>query len=609
LILNLPVPSPWGMSVERSPLDTGEANDTLLVDQVRQAGPIMLRSFARAAAERVPHHPGILAAMAFDDVFHEIAILLAVAGVAGAVALRLRQPLIVAFIAVGILAGESVLDLVHAEDEIELLAELGIVILLFVVGLKLDIRLIRTTGPVALATGLGQIAFTSIIGFGIGVALGLDTVTAIYVAIALTFSSTIIIVKLLSDKREIDELHGRIAVGFLIVQDIAVVLVMITLTAVGAGGEDSGAVLREVGFVLLKGVALVGGVALLMRYALTRVLRHIVSSPDMLVLAALAWGIGLAAGGDALGFSKEVGAFLGGVALASTPYREAIAGRLISLRDFLLLFFFLDLGAGLDLGGVGDQLGTAAILSVFVLVGNPFIVMVIMGVMGYRRRVGFLAGLTVSQISEFSLILGALGVSLGHIDDSALALITAVGLMTISASTYAILYSHRLFEFLGPRLGIFERQLEEYSGEGDVDEGPPIDVIVCGVGRYGHRLADALLEDGHRVLVVDFDPHAVEWWSDAGHPALYGDLEDPELPASLPLADAKWIISTIPSRQAGLALLHALDHHDYKGSVAVTTHHEEDAEALRGRGADAVLSPYADAVTDTIRRLEIGAPG
>ena len=176
----------------------------------------------------------------FSDVFTEIAVLLLVAAVIGAIGVRLRQPLIVAFIAVGILVGPSVLGWVSANDQVDLLAQLGIALLLFVVGLKLDLHIIRTMGPVALATGLGQVLFTSVIGYFIAIALGMTSVTALYVAVALTFSSTIIIVKLLSDKREVDALHGRIAIGFLIVQDIVVVLVMIGLTALGETGDASG---------------------------------------------------------------------------------------------------------------------------------------------------------------------------------------------------------------------------------------------------------------------------------------------------------------------------------------------------------------------------------
>ena len=177
--------------------------------------------------------------MIFTDVFTEIAALLLIAAVAGALGLWLKQPLIVSFIAAGLVMGPSVLGIVSANDQVGLLAGLGISLLLFVVGLKLDLHIIRAFGPVALATGLGQVFFTSVVGFFLALALGMEVVPAVYVAVALTFSSTIIIVKLLSDKKETDTLHGRIAIGFLIVQDIVVVLVMIGLTAMGSAGDTA----------------------------------------------------------------------------------------------------------------------------------------------------------------------------------------------------------------------------------------------------------------------------------------------------------------------------------------------------------------------------------
>ncbi|HEX21851.1 MAG TPA: sodium:proton exchanger, partial [Chromatiales bacterium] len=290
-------------------------------------------------------------ASTFADVFTEMAVLLLLATVIGAIGVRLRQPLIVAFIAVGILVGPSVFGWVSANDQVDLLAKLGIALLLFVVGLKLDLHIIRSMGLVALATGLGQVFFTSVVGYFIAIALGMTPVTALYVAVALTFSSTIIIVKLLSDKREVDTLHGRIAIGFLIVQDIVVVLVMIGLAALGeaADAADAAALGREAVEVLIKGGLFIAAIGLLMRYVLTPLLHQLARSRELLVLFAIAWAVALGAAGGYLGFSKEVGAFLAGVSLASTPYREAIGARLVSLRDFLLLFFFIDLGAGLEL--------------------------------------------------------------------------------------------------------------------------------------------------------------------------------------------------------------------------------------------------------------------
>jgi Kef-type K+ transport system membrane component KefB len=537
----------------------------------------------------------------FTTVFYEIAALLAVAAIIGAIALQLRQPLIVAYIVVGILVGPSGLGWVSADAEVDLLAKIGIALLLFMVGLKLDLHLIRTLGPVALATGLGQVIFTSLIGFLIAMGLGLSVVESLYVAVALTFSSTIIIVKLLSDKREIDALHGRIAVGFLIVQDLVVILVMIGLTALSPG-EQQDALGLTVGVILLKGVALLGLIALLMRYVLPGLLDRLARSRELLVLFAIAWAVLLATVGDMLGFSKEVGAFLAGMALASTPYREAIGARLVSLRDFLLLFFFINLSAGLELGLLGEQVIPALVLSVFVLLGNPLIVMVIMGLMGYRKRTGFLAGLTVAQISEFSLLFGALGLSLGHIQTPILGLITLVGLITIGLSTYMILYSGQLYEWLASWLGPFERRVphreEAIISEGIAGTASEPDVILFGLGRYGGNIAHELRRRGWRVLAVDFDPEAVKRWRHAGFPVHYGDAEDPEFPAALPLQGVRWVISAIPQIDVNLTLLHGLSQHDYRGRIAVTAHDTRDAQRLKRAGLHVVLLPFHDAAKE-----------
>ncbi|MDD3618717.1 MAG: cation:proton antiporter [Desulfobulbaceae bacterium] len=533
--------------------------------------------------------------MILDHLFYETALILAASAALGGLALWLRQPLIVAFILVGILVGPSGLDLVGVDERLQLLAEIGITVLLFVVGLKLDLHLIRTMGPVALATGLGQVAFTSIFGFLIGLALGFSVIGALYVAVALTFSSTIIIVKLLSDKREIDALHGRIAVGFLIVQDIAVILAMIGLTAMGAEGASEH-LLMDVLLVLLKGTGLLAAVAATMRFVLPVILPHLARTQELLLLFAIAWAVLLASIGDFLGFSKEVGAFLAGVSLASTPFRESIAGRLVSLRDFMLLFFFIGLGAQLDLTTLGAQIVPALIFSAFVLIGNPLIVMAIMGFMGYSKRTGFLAGLTVAQISEFSLILGALGLSLGHIDRETLGLITLVGLITIGLSTYLILYSHPIYQRISPWLGIFERRHPYREiGENDNRGIIPADVILFGLGRYGHNISEHLVRRGKKVLAVDFDPQVVAESADLTFPVRYGDVEDPELLENLPLEQARWVVNTIPGRETNLAIIKALRARGYPGKVVLTAHNPGDAEAYRRAGADKVLWPYVDA--------------
>lgn len=444
-----------------------------------------------------------------QSIFYEIAVLLTVAAAIGLVGHLLRQPLIVSFIVVGIIAGPSVLDLIRSDDSVGVLAQLGIALLLFLVGIKLDIKLVQSLGMVSLLTGLGQVAFTSFFGFFIALALGFDAITSVYIAVALTFSSTIIIVKLLSDKREIDSLHGRIALGFLIVQDIVVVFAMIALSALGVGGQEDAGV-QDVLMVLAAGVVMVILVVLFIRFAATPLTSMLAGSPELLITFSIAMAAAFAAIGDIFGVGKELGGLLAGVALASTPYRDAISARLASLRDFLLLFFFVALGSQLDLSLIGENIPAAVVFSLFVLIGNPIIVMVIMGVMGYRKRTGFLAGLTVAQISEFSLIFMAMGLAIGHVDEQALGLVTLVGLITIGASTYMITYSHRLYPLLEPVLGIFERKTLQpaENGEAEAAKGRH-DVILLGLGRYGGAIAQRLIKNDISALGADFNPSAV----------------------------------------------------------------------------------------------------
>ncbi|MBN1804941.1 MAG: cation:proton antiporter [Sedimentisphaerales bacterium] len=534
--------------------------------------------------------------MAETNSFMEIAAILGIATMTGIVGQKLRQPLIIMFLATGILAGPSFLGIIHSYEQIELLAHVGIALLLFIVGLKLDLNLIRTTGPVALATGLGQIVLTSLIGFFIAIAMGMSYLSAAYVSVALTFSSTIIIVKLLSDKKEIDSLHGQIALGFLIVQDIAAILALVGLTTLGSSVSGEGS--RYLSFLVIgvKGVGLLGVVALLMKYVLPDLTQRLAHSPELLTLFAIAWAVLLGASSELLGFSKEVGAFLAGVSLASTTFKDSIGARLTSLRDFLLLFFFIDLGARLDWSMVGPQLGASLVFSIFVLVGNPLIVLIIMGAMGYRRRTSFLAGLTVAQISEFSLIVAALGQSIGHITEETVGLITLVGVVTIFLSTYMILYSWPLYRVLSSGLKIFERR-NPYR-EASIDspaQTESVDVILVGLGNYGSGLMEHLLRRKNSIVGIDFDPSALDKWRKKGVPVFYGDMADPEMHEQLPLKKARWVISTVRSKEMNMALIHNLKKEGYTGKVALTAINSQEAVDFERAGANLVFRPFKDA--------------
>jgi Kef-type K+ transport system membrane component KefB len=539
-------------------------------------------------------------------VYTEVSLILLAAAVLGAIGLLLRQPLIIVYILLGIALGPSGIKLVQSQDVVDLLAQVGVAILLFLVGLELNPDYVRRIGAVAVATGLGQLTLTIVIGFLLTLLLGKDWLTALYIAIALTFSSTIIIVKLLSDKRELDTLHGRIAIGFLIVQDLAVIVALVVMSVMGGGQAAEQGLAQVLGAIALKLAGLGAGMYLAMRYLLGRLLRFLARSLELLLIFAVAWAVGLAALGDWLGFSKELGAFLAGFALSPTHFRDAISTRLTPLRDFLLLFFFIDLGTKFDLATAQQEWLTALILALFVLIGNPLIVMAIMGAMGYRRKTGFLAGLTVAQISEFSIIFIAMGLSLGHVQQDALSITTMVGLITIALSTYMILYSQPLYQRLERFLKPFERKepFAERRFEAQQMDDAPYAVIAFGLGRTGRLVLDHYHALGIRAIGVDYDPEAVAAMQGRGIPALFGTAEDQEFIVGLPLAHAKLLVITLPHMDDVQDLLRTVNATDFDGRIIAVARSEADANALKAMGVDEVINPF-ELAFDAIRKLTL----
>lgn len=536
--------------------------------------------------------------------FHQTAFLLLAAALAGLLALRLRQPLVTFFIAVGIVAGPSGLGVVRATQQLDLLATIGIALLLFVVGLKLDVRLVRRIGAGVVGAALVQLSATGAVGYGLGQAFGLGAVEAFYLALALALSSTVIVIKLLSDRDEIDQLHGRLAVGILIVQDVAVIAAIIVLTAVaGRGG-----VVAELLEVLLEGLLFLVVLAAATRWVLPPLLHRLAHAQELLVLFAVAWALSLASVADMLELSKEVGAFLAGVSLASSTYREAIGGRLTSVRDFLLLFFFLNLGTALDLRSIDARLvGFAALCLVVVVLLKPVVTTLPLVRLGYQPRPAVRTGVALAQVSEFSLILTSVGLTLSHVGEELATLVAIVAVVTIALSSYLA----SVADHIAWRLSRPLSRLERRDAQGDVAERErrEPEVVVVGLGRYGGGIVEHAEAAGHQVLGVDLDPHALERLRERGVDVLYGDAEDPDLPRRLPLGGARWVISTLRRPEADLALVRALRQHGYGGGIAVAAHRRDDVRLLADAGADEILTPFADAAAAAAKSVLGTDPG
>lgn len=522
--------------------------------------------------------------MALEGVFVELSLIILLAVFISLVMKVLRQPLIIGYIITGIIAGPYFLDLIRNSDTITTFSQIGITFLLFIVGLSLNPKVIREVGFVSVVTGVGQVVFTSVVGYFIAILLGFTPIVALYIAIALTFSSTIIITKVLSDNGDINTLYGKISIGFLIVQDLIAVVVLMLLSSFSNNGFTG--LMTET---LINGLILFAVLAFFSFLVLPRLTKFIARSQEFLLLFSVGWCFGIAALFFELNFSMEMGALLAGMALSLSPYRYEISSKMAPLRDFFIVLFFIWLGSQIIFANLTAYILPIAIFSLVILIGNPFIVMLIMGRMRYTKRTSFFAGLTVAQIGEFSLILMAMGASLGHISPEVLSFVTVVSLITLGGSTYFVNYNDRIYHLFARPLSIFERKGDKKDAQ-KMFKKEKIDVILFGYNRIGFNLVKAFDKEKKKYLIIDYNPATIADLSARGMNCLYGDAHDPDFLKSLDLTDVKLGISTIPDKHINLFIMSHL--RKKKIPFISTSHSIRDSYDLYRSGAAYVIMPH-----------------
>lgn len=516
--------------------------------------------------------------------FVEFSLLIAVAAVVAIIMRVIKQPLIIGYIVTGLLIGTFFSQVIQSIEMLELFGEIGIAILLFLVGLHLHPKNVKDFGNVSLVTGIGQVLITSILAFGISLLLGFEVLTSIYIAIGLAFSSTIIVLKLISDKGDIDSLYGRISIGFLLVQDVIAILILFLLPLVASGSFT----IETIGMMLLKGFALLVILYLFSQKIIPKIGIFVARSQELLFLFTIAWGLGISSLFYLAGFGIESGALVAGISLATLPSRREVSGRLTPLRDFFVIMFFILLGAQMNLGNIITLIPKALIFSTLVLIGNPIILMSIMGFLGYKKKTSLQTGFAVAQISEFSLIVIAMGARVGHLDTEIVSLLTLVALITIFGSTYLISYSDRIYNFLEPYLSIFERK----KTRSDSDEHEQYDVILFGAGRVGQNLQQFFHERDISHLIVDHDPDVVKALNAKEYRVAYGDAQNLTFVEELNLREAKLIISTIPHTEINTVLFETSRRYQPHNLFIATARETNEAHELYDLGVDYVIMPH-----------------
>lgn len=526
-----------------------------------------------------------------NQTFIQLATVLGLSSIFGFVADKFKLPILLAFLLAGVVISTTNLFNFDTSQILAFLPEIGIAFVLFLVGMELDLRELKMLGRPILASSLGQIVISTLFGFSVATLLGFGELESLFLGLGLSFSSTVVVIKLLLEKRDLTSLYGKLSVGILLVEDLVAVLALMGVSVGSSifhtGIQASFPVLA----LFLKGAALFLTTFVLSKLVLERVFRAVASSTELLFLTALTWCFLFISLSTMLGFSVVVGAFLAGVALASSPYHFQIQGKIKPLRDFFLTLFFVYLGSQVKIGDIATFWPAILTLSAYALVMKPVIFLLVLGSFGFRKHTLFQTALNLSQISEFSLVLVLFGVGLGRVAPEALSVMAAVAVLSIAASSIMITYSQKVYRLILPILSFFERTTQVHFLESKVNGGAADHVVVIGAHRLGGPVVTYLKSKKIPTVVLDFNPHIVEQLGKEGVRAIYGDVGNPDVLDSLYLERAKLIISTAQDKEDNLLFLREIKRRKVYVPTVVRAADLSEVEMLYQAGADRVILP------------------
>ncbi len=518
------------------------------------------------------------------NIFFELSIIIVAAAALSGLMRLLRQPVIIGYVLTGLLLGPEFLNLIKSQETTTAFSEMGIAILLFIVGLHLSPKELKDFGRNALFIGLIQVTLTSIFGFLVSRLFPFSLVECVYLGIALSISSTIIVLKLLSDKKDLEKSYARICIGISLLQDLIATVALIFSSTFSNGQSNLP------GFVLLiiKGLAITLIISLVSVYVLPKLTTFFAHSQEYLFLFSLGWGFGLAALFGYLGFSIEIGALVAGVSLSISPYSQEISSKLKPLRDFFIVIFFILLGTKISFSSLHYNLVPFLILLAFVVVAKPAIITVLAELFGYAKKTSFLVGTSLSQVSEFSLILIMLGVRVGQVSENVLSLVSALTFVSIALSTYLILYGEKLYPLAIPFLAIFAKK----KPEGEEKFHQQYEVILFGCNRSGYDFVKMFKYFGNKFLAVDFDPDIIKQLQQKGINCCYGDAEDGEFLEEINVGKAKIVVSTIPDHETNMYLVTKVKAENPNAIVVLISYNIDEAIKLYEKGATYVILPH-----------------
>ncbi len=522
------------------------------------------------------------------DIFTQLGIILLITSIVALSFKRLKQPLIPAYVTAGlvipIIAG--VFNVTFSTETIWTMSEIGIAFLLFIVGLEIEIRQLKTVG---LASSLGGSIISVIMFiamFLVALILGITPAHAAYIGLIFAFSSTMVAIKLLSDKRELGTLHGRIALGRLLTEDVLAIVVITMLTPNNSNW-----------FVFLFGslfkILVIGfGSYIVAKYILPRIVKFAATNQKLLFLVAITVCFTTAIIVEWFGLSIAIGGFIAGVILANTPFNVEIISHVKPLRDFFAILFFVSLGMEIRPAMLFSVLlPMLTLLLVFYLL-KPFVGFLVVRFFGYTQSTSFLSSIALSQISEFSLIIAFIGKSLGYINNEIFSLIIAIAVVTIVISSYLIKYDRKVFKTMRPMLDKIDIFKHREKALHYMPKEMSYDTLLVGYNRLGYHILKKLSNTGRNVLVVDFNPEVIQHLKNRKIQCLYGDIGDIEILERVKVSNLELAISTVPELYDNKLLIRYIRKRNHKAIIIATAQTVEDALELYDAGADYVIVPH-----------------
>ncbi len=495
-----------------------------------------------------------------------------------------RQPLILAYVLAGLAIGPAGFGVITSDRNVSLLSQIGMVFLLFITGMEVDLRRLRGIGAFATTAGIIQVLLTLALGYYAASYFGFLQTESIYIGLILAFSSTMVVIKLLLDRREIDTLHGGVMIGVLLVQDLMAVIALSIL------GNGMAASINAIAVSIFKGFGLFAIALLFSSQLLPTIFKYATRSQELLLMTAVSMCFLFSGLAYLLGFSMAVGAFLAGVGIATFPYNYEIIGRMNALRDYFATIFFVSLG--MQIGNISGLLAPALAFLAIVFIAKPLILFTLSLMHGYEPRTSLLLGIGLAQISEFSLILATLGYSIGVLSPDVLSLTTLLAVSTITLTPYILAYGNRLYFSLS---GLLIRAAAVIPAKRKIMEGElgrlENHIILFGCHRMGGIIADSLLRMKKKTAIADYDPEIIKRLMAEGKPCIYGDMRNPEILERLELGKARMVISTTPEESDNEFIIRIAKEKNPACRVIVRAHHLESARKLYEAGADYVVMP------------------